>query len=69
MEGYRRQGDRTVNSTDNNEFATDIRDETMLEDDLVDEKPLDDYIPESINELGEKRRPIYNEMGMDEDQI
>lgn len=69
MREYRIRGDRTIDSTDTNEFATDLRDETMIADDLVEERPLSDYIPDGVNEEGENQRPIYDEMGMDDDLI
>lgn len=69
MGEYRLRGDRTIDSTDTNEFATDLRDETILPDDLIEEKPLSDYIPDGVNEAGENARPIYNEMGMDDDHL
>ena len=45
------RNDRTVLSTENNGYAGDERDETLVEDDLVDtEIPVDDRIPDGIDE-------------------
>ena len=70
MADYTLEADRTIDSTDNNEFATGLRDETMLAEEMVGgEIPLDDEIPESVDEAREGDRPLYNEMGMDPDQV
>ena len=61
--------DRVINSTDTNEYAEGFRDETLVDDSLVDvEIPLSDEIPEAINENQEGERPIYNEEGYRRDR-
>lgn len=67
MEEFKIRGDRTINSTDTNEFATGLRDETLLAEDLVEEVSLDDMIPRGVNESGLDDRPLYNESGMSDD--
>ena len=47
--------DRTVISTENNGFAGDERDETLI--------PLTDRIPGAVRETEEGDRPIYDEEG------
>lgn len=56
--------DRTVISTDNNGFAGDERDETLIDENLVEtEIPLDDKIPGAVHETEENDRPVYDEEG------
>lgn len=56
--------DRTVISTDNNGFAGDERDETLIDENLVEtEIPLDDRIPGAVHEAEENDRPVYDEEG------
>lgn len=68
MKEFKVPSDRTVDSTDNNEFAAGLRDETMLAEDAIenalDDVPLDDLIPGAIDETGEADRPLYDEMGV-----
>ena len=56
--------DRTIDSTDNNEYADGDRDETLWDADIVDtEIPLDDAIPDALDEYNESPRPLYSEDG------
>ena len=64
MTDFKLPSDRTIDSTDNNEFATGLNDETLLAENLVDIDPLDDMIPDAVNEAGEGDRPLYNESGI-----
>lgn len=58
------RSDRTVLSTDNNGYAGDERDETLVDADLVDtEIPLADCIPDGVGEIVEDDRPVYDEEG------
>ena len=58
------QPDRTVISTENNGFAGDERDETLIDENLVEtEIPLADRIPGAVRETEEGDRPIYDEEG------
>ena len=47
--------------------------ETLLAEDIYDETatdvPLDDDIPDAVNENMEEERPLYNESGMDSNVI
>lgn len=67
MKELRLRPDRTIDSTDNNEFANGLRDETLLAEDMLEEIPVDDRIPDGIDETGEGERPVYDEMGIDRD--
>ena len=50
--------DRTVFSTDNNGYAGNERDETLVDQNLWDsEIAADDRIPDGIGEIGEDDRP------------
>ena len=56
--------DRTVISTENNGFAGDERDETLIDENLVEtEIPLVDKIPGAVRETEEGDRPVYDEEG------
>lgn len=57
--------DHVVNSTDTNEYAEGMRDENLAEAYLYDvgNIPVDDYIPEGVDEMQEGERPIYDEEG------
>ena len=56
--------DRTVFSTDNNGYAGNERDETLVDQNLWDsEIAADDRIPDGIGEIGEDDRPVYDEEG------
>jgi len=56
--------DRAVISTDNNGFTGPDRDENLWEEDLIQTRiPIDDRIPDAINETGEQEREDYNEEG------
>ena len=51
-------------STENNGFAGDERDETLIDENLVEtEIPLADRIPGAVRETEEGDRPIYDEEG------
>lgn len=56
--------DRRIDSTDTNEFATGLRDEQLLAEDLVVDVPIVDDIPGGVYETGEDDRPLYNESGI-----
>ena len=59
--------DRTIDSTDNNEYAEGFRDEDIAGLDIVGEEiPRSDYIPDGLNEDGQSDRPIYDESGADD---
>lgn len=56
--------DRTIISTENNEYATGLRDENEAPVDLVEPYTvIDDIIPEAVHENGENPRPLYDENG------
>lgn len=56
--------DRTILSTDNNGFAGNERDETLVDENLRDsEIATDDQIPDGIGEIAEDNRPVYDEEG------
>lgn len=58
------RNDRTIFSTDNNGFAGNERDENLVEENLVDtEIPIEDRIPDGIDEIVEDDRPVYDEEG------
>lgn len=62
--------DRVIDSTDTNEYAEGLRDETIAEEYLIDtEVPIDDEIPEGVNETQEGERPLYDEQGYDENRL
>ena len=73
MEELKLPSDRRIDSTDTNEFANGMRDETLLAEDIYDDTatdvPLDDDIPDAVNENMEEERPLYNESGMDSNVI
>ena len=56
--------DRTILSTDNNGFAGNERDETLVDENLWDsEIAEDDRIPDGTGEIVEDERPVYDEEG------
>lgn len=56
--------DRRVISTQNNGFAGNERDETLIDENLLEtEIPLDDSIPDAVHETEEAERPVYDEEG------
>lgn len=56
--------DRTILSTNNNGFAGNERDETLVDENLRDsEIATDDRIPDGIVEIAEDNRPVYDEEG------
>lgn len=64
MEEIQYTTDRMINSTDTNEYAEGLRDETLLQEDLIDTNiPLTDTIPDGLRETREEDRPLYNEEG------
>lgn len=56
--------DRTVDSTDNNEFADGMRDETSIPDNLIEIISIDEEIPEALDEAQVGERPLYDEAGL-----
>lgn len=59
--------DRTIDSTDTNEYADGQRDENFWEEDIVDtEIANSDIIPSAVDELGQTPRPEYEEDGFRE---
>lgn len=62
--------DRVIDSTDTNEYAEGLRDETIAEEYLIDtEVSIDDEIPQGVNETQEGDRPLYDEQGYDENRL
>lgn len=54
--------DRMIDSTENNEYAENLRDETLIEENILDtEIPIDDIIPDIVRETREEDRPLYSE--------
>ena len=67
MKPLRYDSDRTIDSTDNNEYAEGYRDEIIAGEEIVGEQiPLSDYIPDALNEDGGYDRPIYDENGAED---
>lgn len=68
MKNVKFRNDRTVLSTDNNGLAGNERDENLWEEDLVDTQiPLDDRIPDGVDEIAGDVRPVYDEEGYHHD--
>ena len=66
MKPLRYDTDRTVDSTDNNEYAEGLRDETAWDEEIIDtERAIDDEIPDGVDETREDERPLYDESGYD----
>lgn len=64
MKNVKFTADRSILSTDNNEYAEGFRDENLVEENLVNiDIPIDEMIPEGVEETGTHRRPQYNEEG------
>lgn len=64
MERLKYRNDRTILSTDNNGLAGNQRDENLWEEDLIDTQiPVDDRIPDGVDEIVEDDRPVYDEQG------
>jgi hypothetical protein len=62
--------DRIIDSTENNEYSEEQRDETLIEENILDtELPIDDEIPEEVDETREDDRPSYEEEGYREGLI
>lgn len=60
--------DRAVNTTDTNEYATGVNDETQWDRDLWDrDLPLADEISDAMNEDGVEDRQLYDENGFERD--
>lgn len=60
--------DRTIDSTENNEYTDGYRDENLVDDNLLDtEIPVDDSIPDGVDEDRTEDRPLYNEQGYRDD--
>ena len=58
------RNDRIIFSTRNNGCAGNERDETLIEENLIDtEIPTDDRIPDGTDEIVEDDRPVYDEEG------
>lgn len=58
------RNDRAVLSTENNSLAGSERDENLWEEDLIDTQiPVDDRIPDGVDEIVEDDRPVYDEQG------
>lgn len=58
------RNDRTILSTENNGLAGNQRDENLWEEDLIDTRiPIDDRIPDGVDEIVEDDRPVYDELG------
>lgn len=56
--------DRTILSTDNNGFAGNERNETLVDENRGTPKsPRNDRIPDGIGEIAEDNRPVYDEEG------
>ena len=55
------RSDRTVDSTDNNEFARDMRDETSIEADMLENLTLDERISDAFDKPHSGPRPLYEE--------
>ena len=63
----RYDSDRTIDSTDNNEYAEGYRDEDIAGLEIVGEDiPASDYIPDGVNEDIFNDRPIYDESGAED---
>jgi len=63
----RYDSDRTIDSTENNEYAEGFRDEDIAGLNIVGEEiPRSDYIPDGLNEDGGNDRPLYDESGADD---
>lgn len=62
--------DRQILSTDNNEYAEGLNDENLWEEDIVDtDVSEDDDIGDYFADPDQKKRPLYDENGFDEDRI
>lgn len=57
-------------STENNEYAVGLNDETEWLEDITDyDTPLDDEIADYFEDPDEAARPLYNEYGYDKERI
>lgn len=53
--------DRTIDSTDNNEFARDMRDETTITEDILERRSIDEEISDALDKPHSGDRPLYEE--------
>lgn len=64
MKHFEFETDRTIDSTENNEYVEGMRDENLVQENIWDsEIPFTDEIPEAVKEDQEDDRPLYNEEG------
>ncbi|MDL2223861.1 hypothetical protein LJB92_00935 [Bacteroidales bacterium OttesenSCG-928-M06] len=69
MKHFKFETDRTIDSTENNEYVEGLRDENLVEENLIDtEIPFSDEIPDIIRETKEDDRPLYDEEGYRKDE-
>ena len=62
--------DRTVDSTENNEYTESNRDENLVDENIWDtDIPIDDEIPDGVDEDRMDDRPLYDEEGYRSDLI
>lgn len=67
MKNLEYESDRTVDSTENNEYSEGLRDENLVDENLLDiNTPVDDKIPYGVREIREGDRPLYDEEGYDQ---
>ena len=70
MKHFEFETDRVVDSTENNEYQQGLRDENLIEEDLMDtEIPFTDEIPDAVKENKEDDRPLYDEEGYRRDLV
>lgn len=55
------RSDRTIDSTDNNEFARDMRDETSITEDILERISIDEAISDALDKPHSGNRPLYEE--------
>lgn len=64
MTDYHYSSDRTIDSTDNNEYSDDSRDENFWEENIIDaDIPDDDIVDARIDSFEQGERPAYGEEG------
>lgn len=67
MKTVRYDSDRTIDSTENNEYAEGYRDEILAGETIFGEQiPTDEFIPEGVNEDELGDRPLYDENGAED---
>ena len=71
MEQVDSNSDRIIDSTENNEYVEDFRDENLVDENLLDvDIPLDDIIPAVIHKQEKDNgRPLYDEEGYRKDLV